>query len=102
MDFKRLGYILKRVNHSVWFGYGLFHTNMVESLWSQIKYYANHFTGLSIENLNKEFKSDETLIQEYLDGWITYALLLREFKRKRLSWIQRIHLLGNYLIYNHD
>ena len=102
MDFKRLGYILKRVNHSVWFGYGLFHTNTVESLWSQIKYYANHFTGLSIENLNKEFNSDETLIKEYLDGWITYALLLREFKRKRLSWIQRIHLLGNYLFYNHD
>ena len=32
-DFSNLGYILKRVNHFVWFGYGLFHTNTVESLW---------------------------------------------------------------------
>ena len=36
-DFRNMGYILKRVNHSVWFGYGLFHTNNVESLWGQIK-----------------------------------------------------------------
>ena len=26
-DFQNLGYVLKRVNHSIWFGYGLFHTN---------------------------------------------------------------------------
>ena len=101
-DFKRLGFILKKVNHSVWFGYGLFHTNTVESLWNRIKAYTHNFTGISIENLNKEFDNDETLIQEYLDGWITYALLLREFKRSRLSWIQRIHLLGKFLNYNHN
>lgn len=78
-NFKRLGFILKKVNHSIWFGYGLFHNNTVESLWSQIKTYTHNFTGISIENLNKEFNNDETQIQEYLDGWITYALLLREF-----------------------
>ena len=100
-DFKRLGFILKKVNHSVWFGYGLFHTNTVESLWSQINTYAHNFIGISIENLNKEFNNDENQIQEYLDGWITYALLLREFKSRRLSWIQRIHLLGEYLNYNY-
>lgn len=71
-NFKKLGYILKKLNHSVWFGYRLFDSNTVKSLWSQIKYYANHFTGLSIENLNKEFNNDETLIQDYLDGWITF------------------------------
>ena len=74
----------------------------MESLWKQIKKYANHFSGLSIENLNKEFNNDDTIIQEYLDDWITYALLLREFKLNRLSWIQRIHLLEKYLIYKHD
>jgi hypothetical protein len=28
-DFSELGYILKRVNNSVWLGYISFHTNMV-------------------------------------------------------------------------
>ena len=31
-DFDEMGYILHRVNHSVWFGQGLFHTNTVEGL----------------------------------------------------------------------
>ena len=71
-DFKRWGYILKKkVNHSVWFGYGLFHMNTVESLCSQIKYYANHFTGLSIENLNKEFNNDETP-NSGISRWMDY------------------------------
>jgi len=51
-DFKRLGFILKKFSHSVWFGYGLFHTNTLESLWSQIKTYTHNFTRISIENLN--------------------------------------------------
>jgi len=67
-DFKRLGFILKKVNHSVWFGYCLFHMNTVEFLWSQIKTYAHNFTGISIENLNKEINNDENQIQECLDG----------------------------------
>ena len=36
-DFDSMGYILKRVNHSVWFGVGMLHTNTIESLWHQIK-----------------------------------------------------------------
>ena len=31
-DFKNNGFILHRVNHSVWFGKGIFHTNTVEGL----------------------------------------------------------------------
>ena len=84
-DFKRTGYILKRINHSIWFGYCLFHTNTVKSLWNQIKNFASNFTGILKGNLNKNFKNKETLIQEYLDGLITYALLLREFKHNRLG-----------------
>lgn len=34
--FKELGYILYKVNHSVWFGKGSFHTNMVGGIWSRI------------------------------------------------------------------
>ena len=36
-DFKNLGYILKGVNHSIWFGEGSLHNNTIELLWSQIK-----------------------------------------------------------------
>ena len=46
-DFRNLGFILKRVNHSMWFGYGLFHINIVESLWSKIKTYSGYFIGIS-------------------------------------------------------
>ena len=52
--FRDYGYILKRVNHCVWFGYGNFHTNNLEGLWSQIKRLTNNFSGINIgfiENL---------------------------------------------------
>ena len=42
-DFRNMGYILKRINHSVWFGIGLFHSNNIESLWGQLKRYTNNF-----------------------------------------------------------
>lgn len=32
VDFYNLGYILNLVNHSVWFGAGMLHTNTIESL----------------------------------------------------------------------
>ena len=51
--FRENGYILKRVNHSVWFGYGNFHTNNVEGLWSQIKRLSNNFSGISIGSIEK-------------------------------------------------
>ena len=96
-DFKEMGYILKRVNHSVWFGYGLFHTNNIESLWGQIKRYTNNFSGLSIDFLKSKFNENNDLIKEYLDGWICYALFLREIIRKKLSWNNRINYLCDFL-----
>ena len=73
-----MGYILIRVNHSVWFGYGLFHTNNIESLWGQLKCYTNNFSGISIEILNSKFNNNDNLIKEYLDGWIYYTPFMRE------------------------
>ena len=80
----------------VW-GYGLFLTNSIESLWGQLKRYTNNFSGISIEILNSKFNNNENLIKEYLDGWICYALFMREIIRKKLSWNARINYLCNFL-----
>ena len=49
--FKNGGYVL-HVNHSIWFGYGLFNTNSVDGLWSQIKRLPHDFNGLTIDTIN--------------------------------------------------
>ena len=38
-DFKELGFVLLKVNHSIWFGRGNFHINNIEGFWSVIKLY---------------------------------------------------------------
>ena len=70
------GYILKRVNHSVWFGYGNFHTNNVEGLWSQIKRLINNFSDISIGILKNYIIKMKK--KNYLDSWICYALFFQE------------------------
>ena len=50
-DFEKMGFFLKRINHSVWFVVGILHTNTIESLLHQIKMITNNFSGLSIEKL---------------------------------------------------
>ena len=57
--FRENGYILKRVNHSVWFGYGNFHTNNIEGLWSQIKRLTTNFSGISIESIEKLYNTED-------------------------------------------
>ena len=57
--FRENGYILKRVNHSVWFGFGKFHTNNIEGLWSQIKRLTNNFSGISIESIEKLYDTEK-------------------------------------------
>ena len=52
-DFCSMGYILKQVNHSVWFGAGLLHTNTIESLCHSFKSITKNFSGLTIESINK-------------------------------------------------
>ena len=52
-DFKNMGFILKKVNHSIWFGVGLIHTNTIESFWHQIKLLTDKFNGLNLEAIKK-------------------------------------------------
>ncbi len=82
---------MKRVNHSVWFGYGNFHTNNIEGLWSQIKRLTNNFSGITIGYISDKEKKD------YLDNWICYALYFPEIEQKKLSRKGKINLLINYI-----
>ena len=68
-DFKEMGYILNRINHSIWFGFGLMHTNSIEGLWSQLKRLNNNFSGINFEIINQ---LEKKLINpvDYLNDWI--------------------------------
>ena len=96
-DFKNLCYILKRVNHSIWFGAGSLDTNTIESLWSQIKNITQNFSGLVVDLLKKKFNNNEIEITHSLDGWLCFALLLRDFRRLKLNINDKINLINNYL-----
>ena len=58
----------------------------------------NNFSCLSIEELKSMFNNDANAIINYIDGWICYSLSLREMKRNKLNWSDRIHLINKYLI----
>ena len=87
-----MGYIFKRVNHSVWIGMGSLHINTIKSLWNQIKLITQNFNGLNIENLKNSFNDNEIIINNYLECWISYALFIREINIKKLNWGGRIDL----------
>ena len=96
--FRENGYILNRVNHSVWFGYGNFHSNNIEALWSQIKRLSNNFSGISIGSMENLYPTEHEK-KNYLDSWICYSLFFREVERKKLSRKGKIKLLINYIKY---
>ena len=95
-DFREMGFILNRINHSVWFGYGDFHNNTIEGMWSQIKRHSKNFSGISIEMIDKLYINDTDKIK-YLNGWICFSLLLREFEKEKLNKSKKIDLLMKYL-----
>ena len=83
-DFANLGYVLHRVNHSVWFGQGRFHTNSIEWLWACLKRISNNFVGLNFNLLDTlEKKGKSTL--DFLNGWICYCLFFRDCERLKLT-----------------
>ena len=68
-----MGFVLKKVNHSVWFGQGLFHTNSIKGLWSCIKLITNHFAGLNIKMLSN-LEKNMIAPQKYMDGYALHFL----------------------------
>lgn len=65
------------MNHSVWLGFGLLHTNTVEDLWSYLKRLSNKFSGITFDTLDK-LEKDGKNPSDYIDDWIYYFLFLRD------------------------
>jgi len=59
-----MGYKLHRVNHSVWFGQGLFHTNTVEGLWATIKRLNGNFYEITFKKF-ENLESNEITSKNY-------------------------------------
>ena len=98
-DFTEMNFILHRVNHSVWFGRGSFHTNTVEGLWSCIKRLSNNFSGLNFHNLSK-LEKEGINSKDYIDDWLCYSLFLREIERKKLNEVESREYLLDILKIN--
>ena len=83
-DFNAMGFLLHRVNHSIWFGQDSFHTNTVEGLWACIKRITNNFSGLTFNTLSN-VENEGINSSDYIDDWICYGLFIRDLNRKNLN-----------------
>ena len=72
------------MNHSVWLGFGLLHTNTVEDLWSCLKRLSNQFSGITFDTLDKLEKGGKNP-SDYIDDWIYYFLFLYNINRANLD-----------------
>ena len=95
-DFNQLGYILYKVNHSVWFGSGSFHTNTIEGVWSKIKRLTDDFNGLNASIYNK-YGNNSDNFNDYINGWICTALYYMKCEHLQLGVNGKINLLKDYL-----
>ena len=95
-DFNNKGYILYRVNHSVWFGQGSFLTNNVEGVWSKIKLWVNDFAGLNGKVIHK-LEANGINIEYHFNGWICFALFHMRSEHLHLGNNKKIELLSEYL-----
>ena len=83
-DFNNLGYILHRINHSLWFAQGSFHTNNIEGVWSRIKRTTNKFWGINGEILSK-LETKGITIKDYVNGIICSGFFFMECEHKKLG-----------------
>ena len=83
-DFEGLGYLLHRVNHSIWFGRGMPHTNTFEGLWSGLRRLSKNFTGINFDTL-KNIEKDRLNPSSYIHDWVCFYLFLRDIERKNYS-----------------
>ena len=95
-DFKNNGYYLHRVNHSIWWGKGLFNTNSIEGLWSTLKRITNYFSGIKFNIINNP-NTDTEEKKNFLDGWICASLFFRNCELKKYSEVKQLLSLCYYL-----
>ena len=90
-EFNSLGFKLHKVNHSVWFGQGHFHTNSIEGTWSRIKRLCRSFNGLNgnIFNTNRNLND-----KDYFEGWICTGIFFMKCESQHLALNEK----KNYLI----
>ena len=68
--FKEKGFLLKKMNHSVWFRYDDFHTNSIEGLWPQLKRVSHYYTGISVTKLKETYDTETDKIKyKWLDDF---------------------------------
>ena len=79
-----MGYIFHLINHSVWFGQGMFHSNSIEGFWACIKRVSNNLAGINFKIL-EDIERNGTKAEYYLDGWICFCLLIREIEQKKFN-----------------
>lgn len=82
-DFNNMGYKLYKINHSVWFGSGHFHTNSIEGTWSKLKRLTRHFNGLNGNIFNTKKNLDDG---DYFNGWICSGIFFMQCEDKKLAY----------------
>ena len=93
-DFNNLGYILHKVNHSIGFGYGQYHTNSIESTWGKLKRLTHSFNGLNGNVFNTRQNLNN---QDYFDWWICTGLFFIECESLGLALNEKKKYLLKYL-----
>ena len=101
VDFNSLGFKLYRINHSVWFGQGSFHTNTVEGVWSKLKRLADNFNGLTGKVIEYYEKKGINRF-DYVNGWICKSLFFMKCEHLKLGDNAKRELLAKYLKYSEN
>ena len=73
---------MNRLNLSVFFRSGLFHTKTIEGFWAAIKRLSHDFAGLNFLNL-ANLQSKGINIVDYLNNWICSSLFFLNCERKK-------------------
>ena len=94
-----MGYKLRRINHSVWFGQGSFHTNNVEGVWSKLKRLPDNFSGLTGKVI-EEYEKKVINRFDYVNGWICKGLFFMKLEHLNLGDNAKRKLLAKYLKYS--
>ena len=96
-DFNQIGFILHRINHSLWFVQGSFHTNTKEGVWSRLIKLTNIFCGISGFTLYK-FAEKGINVNDYVKWTICSGLFFTEYEHKNLGINEKKILIFNQII----